>query len=75
MPFLNTQMWVGKPTTEGTWYNGEGAPSSKETPNSYVSISYKFYKKQVASKMSMLNTSALPEKTNVTTAVEEVRRR
>ena len=76
IPGLDTQVWVGKPTCEGRWYNDDRSPGrTVEEHQRKTTVLYRFYKKPMASKLGILGRSAVPEGTKVSTAVSEVRRR
>ena len=74
VPVLDAQAWFGKTPEENKWYDDPGSPG-EETITPGHTIMYKFYKKPMASELSILGRSACPEGTKVSTAVAEVLRR
>ena len=83
IPVLDTQMWVGMAGEKSqNWLTGselnQNVPEEREEgadQRPYATVWYKFYKKPVASRLGILNRSAVPEKTKVTTATDEILRR
>ena len=73
---LDSQIWGGRQDSNGRWYEEKDAPGlDSEIGRGGVSVMYKFYKKPMASKFTILSRSAVPEQSKVSTAVSEYRRR
>ena len=81
IPVLDTQMWVGSTgESHQEWCKEWKEPSNHEelrgekmTPR--ATVWYSFYKKPMSSRLGIINRSAVPEKTKVTTATDEILRR
>ena len=73
---LDSQLWVGEPSQDGLWYDGQGAPGTIDNGQvKYNTVLYKFFKKPMAAKLTTLSRSAAPESSKVSTATAEVLRR
>ena len=76
IPVLDTRMWFGPSASEGELFQtpeGLAAPGTREEPRNEVR--YQFFKKPMASPISILQRSAMMEGCKVATASAEFRRR
>ena len=79
IPCLDTQIWVGKPSKNGTWYShnkdGETAPGGTSREEEPKNILYKFYSKSMANPLTILKRSVMPEGVKVALFSNEILRR
>ena len=77
IPCLDTQMWIEEGETDGPWYGGEGGADEliPGVTSKHRQVLYKFYKKPMAAKLTMLARSALPSNCKVANASAEIQRR
>ena len=76
---LETQIWVGKPSADGKWFEkdrvaGEKIPGEEPAPERNT-ILYKFFKISMALPFTIISRSAVPEAPKVATASSEIMRR
>ena len=79
IPCLDTQLWAAKAGNDGPWYNiksqTEKAPGKETEGSQSPVIMYKFYRKPMRSKLTILKRSAQPENMKVATMSLEITRR
>ena len=78
IPCLDTEVWVGEPTNDGPWYEMEDRAKElipgRPTTAPVRQVIYRFYKKPMASRLTMLARSALQNNSKVATASAEITR-
>ena len=80
VPCLDTQLWAGRPTNDGKWFQGKHEKGQK-TPGKDCTqvegdvILYSFYQQPMKNRLGILRRSAMPEAMKVSTMVNEVKRR
>ena len=80
LPCLDTQFWVGTPSTPTPWHQGQPprdqkVPGSQERIKANKTILYWFFSKPMANPLCIMRRSGVPEGTKVSTAVAELLRR
>ena len=79
IPCLDTQLWAAKMENDGPWFRGdsrtERTPGHERQEGEGQVIMYKFYRKPMRNKMTMLKRSAQPENMKVATMSSEIVRR
>ena len=82
IPCLDTQVWAGKASQDGKWFLEDGlkreteeAPGMEPQECIGETIKYKFYRKPMRNRMTILYRSAQPEGMKVSTMSAEIRRR